>query len=388
MRKVAVAGVGMTKFGLSLKTEIEMFAEAAMDAIKGSNLEARDVEALFLGNVFGDFSEGQVNIAPFCASEIGMRTGAPATRVEGGCASASVAIREAYMWVASGVYDIVVAGGTERCLMMDTELATKTFAMGADSRYEAFSGITFPGIFAMAANLYSHKYGYPLKRLKESMARVAVKNHQNGLKNPLAQFHKEITIDTVLNSPMIADPLQLFDCCPFSDGAAAIVLASDNVIRRLTDKPVYILGVGQAHGGPLYRQRDLTRIQAREAAAAQAYKMAGLKPTDINLCELHDCFTIAEILAMEGLGFYGFGEAAGAVERGETSLNGKVTINSSGGLKSKGHPIGATGAAQAYEIVKQLRGECGERQVKNAKYGMTDTLGGDLATMVDIIYGV
>ncbi|SFQ95417.1 thiolase domain-containing protein [Desulfoscipio geothermicus] len=388
MRRVAVVGVGMTKFGSSDKSQVEMFSDAAMEAINESNIRAKDIQALFLGNGLGDFEEGQMNMAPMCAAELGMPMDAPATRVEGACASASVAIRDAFMWVASGFYDIVLAGGTERATAMGTPLATRTFAMGSDSKYEGFNGITFPGAFAMVARLYANKYGISLEKLKERMAMVAVKNHKNGVKNPLAQFQKEITVETVLNSFIVADPLQLFDCCPFSDGAAAIVLASEEVAKRLTDKPVYILGVGQASNGPLYRQKDITRIRAREAAAAQAYKMAGLTPADIDVCELHDCFTIAEIVASEGLGFFAFGKGSEAVEKGETAIGGRIPINPSGGLKAKGHPIGATGAAQAYEIVKQLRGECGDRQVKGARVGMTDTLGGDFATVVNIIYGI
>lgn len=388
MRKVAVAGVGMTKFGVSEKSQVEMFAEAAMEAIITSSLKPKDIQALFVGNVLGDFEEGQMNIAPFCAAEIGLGPAVPATRVEGACASASVAIREAFIWVASGFYDIVLVGGTERAMAMGTPLATRTFAMGTDSRYEEFAGITFPGAFAMVARLYSVKYGIPLEKLKERMALVAVKNHKNGVKNPLAQFRKEITVETVLNSAMVADPLQLFDCCPFSDGAAALVLTTEEIAKKLVEKPVYILGVGQGSNGPLCRQKDVTRIRAREEAAQQAYKMAGLTPKDIDVCELHDCFTIAEIVASEGLGFFDFGKGSEAVEKGETQIGGRIPINPSGGLKAKGHPIGATGAAQAYEIVKQLRGECGERQVEGAKIGMTDTLGGDLATVVNIIYGI
>lgn len=388
MRRVAVVGVGMTKFGPSAKSQVEMFAEAAMEAIEGSNISSKDVQALFLGNVLGTFEEGQMNIAPLCASELGMPVYAPATRVEGACASASVAIRDAFMWVASGFYDIVLAGGTERTAAMGTPLATRTFAMGSDSRYEEFSGITFPGAFAMVARLYAEKYHIPLGKLKERMAMVAVKNHKNGVKNPLAQFQKEITVETVLGSSLVADPLQLFDCCPFSDGAAAIILASEEMAKKLTSKPVYILGVGQGSNGPLYRQKDITRIRAREAAAEQSYRMAGLTPADIDVCELHDCFTIAEIVASEGLGFFEFGKGSEALERGETAIGGRIPINPSGGLKAKGHPIGATGAAQAYEIVKQLRGECGDRQVERAMVGMTDTLGGDLATVVNIIYGI
>jgi acetyl-CoA C-acetyltransferase/acetyl-CoA acyltransferase len=378
----------MTKFGISEKSNVEMFAEAAMEAINTSNLKPKDIQALFVGNVLGDFEEGQMNIAPFCAHEIGLDVSVPATRVEGACATASVAIRDAFIWVASGFYDIVLVGGTERAMAMGTPLATRTFAMGSDSKYEEFSGVTFPGVFAMIARLYSKKYAIPLEKLKERMAMVAVKNHKNGAKNPLAQFQKEITMEKVLTGPMIADPLQLFDCCPFSDGAAALVLTTEEIAKKLVEKPVYILGFGQASNGAICRQKDITRIKAREVASKKAYEMAGLTPGDIDLCELHDCFTMAEIVASEGLGFFDFGKGSEAVEKGETQIGGRIPINPSGGLKAKGHPIGATGAAQGYEIVKQLRGECGGRQVEGAKTGITDTLGGDLATIVNIIYGI
>ncbi len=385
MREVAVVGVGMTNFGISEKTQIEMFSEAAMEAITESNIEPRDIQALFLGNVLGDFEEGQMNMAPMCAADIGIPN-IPATRFEGACASATVALRDAYMWVASGFYDMVLAGGTEKAMVMGTPMATRTFAMGSDSRYESFAGITFPGAFGMAAHLYSKKYGIPLEKLKEQMAIVSVKNHKNGVLNPKAQFRKEITVEKVLSGIVIADPLQLLDCCPFSDGAAALVFASADKAKDLTKKPIYIAGTGQGSAGPLYTQKDFTVVKSREVSSKRAYKQAGIGPKDIDVCELHDCFTIAEILAIEAMGFFEYGKGSQASEDGETALDGKIPINPSGGLKAKGHPIGATGAAQAYEIVKQLREECGERQVKGAKIGMTDTLGGDLATVCNIIF--
>lgn len=216
---------------------------------------------------------------------------------------------------------------------------------------------------------------------------VAVKNHKNGTLNPKAQFRKEITVDDVLNSAMVCDPLQLYDCCPFTDGAAALVLTTEEIAKKRGSKPVYILGAGQGSMGALHHQRDYTVMQGRISSAQQAYKMAGLTPADVDVCELHDCFTTAEIIASECLGFFEFGKGSQAVEEGITSLRGSIPINPSGGLKAKGHPIGATGAAQVYEIVKQLRGECGERQVEGAKVGITDTLGGDAGTIVNIILG-
>jgi acetyl-CoA C-acetyltransferase len=388
MREVAVLGVGMTKFGptdLSIK---ELFAQAALEAIRESNMTSRDVQALFVGNVLGDFAEGQMNLAGFLADEIGLPPHIPSTRVEGACATASIAFREAFMWVASGFYDIVLVGGVEKVSSMGTPLATRAFAMATDSHYEEFCGLTFPGVFAMLTHLYAHKYGIPLPTLKEQMARVAVKNHHNGAMNPLAQFQAEISMEKVLNSFMVCDPLQLYDCCPFSDGAAAVVLASREIAQARVAKPVKVLGVGQGSAGALSRQKDFTVMKSRVASARQAYKMAGIEPRDVDLCELHDCFTIAEIVAGECLGFFEFGQGGAAVEKGLTRIGGKIPINPSGGLKSKGHPIGATGCAQVYEIVKQLRGECGKRQVDGAKVGMTDTLGGDAGTVVNLILGV
>ncbi|MEJ2719241.1 MAG: beta-ketoacyl synthase N-terminal-like domain-containing protein [Deltaproteobacteria bacterium] len=338
MRDVVVLGVGMTKFGISTLSMKEMFALAALEAVEGSHIEPKDLEALFVGNVLGGFEEGQVNIAPFLAAEIGMSAKAPATRFEGACASATVAIRHAVLMVRSGIYDLVLAGGTERTTVMGTPLATKTFAMGSHSEYERFSGITFPGVFGMVAHQYSAKYGIPLPELKQSMAGIAVKNHHNGCLNPLAHFHKEITVDTVLGGPMIADPLQLFDCCPFSDGAAALVVADAAKFKDKVRTPVYVTGTGQGTAGPVYQQRDLTRMAAREASVKNAYEEAGIGPADVDLCELHDCFTIAEIVASEALGLFEFGKGAAAAAAGESSLAGRIPINPSGGLKAKGHP--------------------------------------------------
>jgi len=387
MRKVAVVGVGETKFsGAQAKTSVELFAEAAMEALDESNLKPKDVQALYLGNVLGDFSEGQGMVQAFAAENIGCFN-IPANRYEGACASASMAVRDAFMWVASGFYDVVLAGGVERAATMGTALATRTFSMFSDARYEFPSGITFPAVFAMLAHLYSAKYGIPLEKLKEQMATVSVQSYRRGMFNPKAHLRKEVTVEAVLKSFMVSTPLQLHDCCPFSDGAAAVILTSEEVAKKLTDKPVYIIGVGQSSSGPLANQQDyLPRLRAREISSKQAYDMAGLKPEDIDVCELHDCFSIASLISAEGLGFFEFGKSGEAWMKGEADIGGKVAINPSGGLKSKGHPIGATGAGQVYEITKQLRGEVEpERQVEGAKIGMTDTLGGDGGTLVNLI---
>jgi len=386
MRKVAVVGVGMTKFsGKQDKTAVELYAEAAMDAIQEANLKPKDIQAVFMGNCLSDFAEGQSQAQAFVADYIGA-SHVPANRYENACASSSAAFRDAFMWVASGFYDIVLVGGSETAAKMGTPLATRTFAMASDSRYEYPAGITFPGVFALLAHLYSKKYNVPLERLKKQMAQVTVNSHFYGARNPKAQFQKEITVDDVLSSFMVSQPLQLYDCCPFSDGGSAAVLVAEDKVKKLSDKPVFVAGVGQASAGNLLSQKEfLPRLRSRELAAQQSYKMAGLTPKDIDVVELHDCFSIATIIALEGLGFFENGKAGQGVEKGETKIGGKIPVNLSGGLKSKGHPIGATGTAQVYEIVRQLRGECGERQAEGAKVGMTDTLGGDGGTLCNVI---
>jgi acetyl-CoA C-acetyltransferase/acetyl-CoA acyltransferase len=390
MEKVAVVGVGATKFsGPQEKTEVELFAEASMEAINESNLKPKDIKSLFVGNVLGDFAEGQGMVQAFAAENIGCLY-VPANRYEGACASASMAIREAFIWVASGYYDIVLAGGVERAATMGTGMATRTFAMFSDARYEYPSGITFPAVFAMLTHLYADTYGIPLEKLREQMARVSIQSYRHGSVNPKAQFYgknSDMTVEKVLGSFVVSTPLTLHDCCPFSDGAAAVVLASEDVARKLTDKPVYITGVGQSSCGPLCNQNEyLPRIRAREISSGQAYEMSGVTPEDIDICELHDCFSIASLIAAESLGFFEFGKAGEAWERGEADIGGQVAINPSGGLKAKGHPIGATGAGQVYEIVKQMRGEVEpERQVEGARTGLTDTLGGDGGTLVNMI---
>lgn len=387
MRKVAVVGVGETRFGPAQeKTGVELFAEAAMEAINESKLKPKDIQALFLGNVLGDFSEGQGSIQAFAAENIGCFN-IPANRYEGACASSSIAIRDAFMWVSSGFYDIVLAAGVERAATMGTPLATRTFAMFSDSRYEFPTGLTFPGVFALLAHLYAAKYNIPLPKLKEQMATTSIQSYRYGKLNPKAHFQKEVTMEQCLTSFMVATPLQLHDCCPFSDGAAVAVLTTEEIAKKLTSKPVYIIGVGQASSGPLCNQKaHLPRIRARELAAEQSYNMAGVKPEDIDICELHDCFSIAALIAAESLGFFDYGTSGEAWMKGQAAIGGKVAINPSGGLKAKGHPIGATGAGQVYEVVKNLRGEVPPgRLVEGAKIGMTDTLGGDGGTLCNLI---
>ena len=390
MKKVAVVGVAQTKFsGPQEKTGVELFAEAGTEAISESHLKPKDIKALFVGNALSDFEEGQGMIQSYAAENIGCLY-VPANRYEGACASASMAIRDAFIWVASGFYDIVLAGGVERAATMGTGLATRTFAMFSDARYEYPSGITFPAVFATLTHLYADTYKIPLQKLREQMAQVTIQSYRHGSINPKGQFYgknADMSVEKVLGSFVVSTPLTLHDCCPFSDGAAAVVLASEEAAKKLTDRPVYITGIGQASCGTLSNQSDyLPRIRAREISSQQAYDMSGLKPQDIDLCELHDCFSIASLIATESLGFFEYGTSGEAWEKGQADIGGKIAINPSGGLKSKGHPIGATGAGQVYEVVNQLRGEVeAERQVPDASTGMTDTLGGDGGTLVNMI---
>src|SRR6185503_3023642 len=365
MRRVAVIGVGITKFGKHDRTSGELFAEAAAEAIVDAEIGAGEIQSLYYGNVTGGESERQLHTSPLAATLLGLPT-IPTTRVENACATSHVAFRHALMEIASGVSDVVLVGGAERVLNVPTESATEFFAYCSDASLEQPAGLTFPGVFALIARAHMDKYG----TTEEQMAHVAVKNHRHGVHNPKAQFRKEISLETVMKSAYVADPLKLFDCCPFTDGGAAVILASEKVARNHR-RAVWVLGTHAA----------------TDTAAAGAYMQAGRGPGDVDVVELHDCFTIAEIVATEGLGFFEPGTGGMAAEKGWTSIGGKIPINPSGGLKSKGHPIGATGAAQIAEIVTQLRGEAGPRQVEGARTGLTHTLGGNTATVLVSLFG-
>jgi acetyl-CoA C-acetyltransferase len=382
MRRVAIIGVGVTKFGRHDRTSGELFAEAAVDALADAELEPRAVQALYYGNVVGGETEKQLHCGPVAASILGL-AGIPTTRFETACASSHAAFRHAVMEIASGISDIVMVGGAERVLNVPTDESTEYFAYASDAMWEQPLGLTFPGVFALVARAHMEKYG----TTEEQMAAVAVKNHHHGTLNPKAQFRKEITLEQVMTSAKVADPLKLYDCCPFSDGGAAVILASEEVARTRR-RAVWVLGSAAASDWMLIGdKRDLSRVPATERAAASAYRQAGLGPQDVDVVELHDCFTIAEIVATEGLGLFEAGTGGVAAEKGWTSLGGKVPVNPSGGLKAKGHPIGATGAAQVAEIVTQLRGEAGPRQVEAARTGLVHTLGGNTATVLVSLLG-
>jgi acetyl-CoA C-acetyltransferase/acetyl-CoA acyltransferase len=382
MRRVAVIGVGVTKFGKHDRTSAELFASAAVDALADAEIEPRAVQSLYYGNVVGSETEKQLHMGPQAASVLGIPT-IPTTRFEAACASSHAAFRHAVMEIAAGVSDIVLVGGAERVLNVTTEESTEYFAYASDAMWEQTLGLTFPGVFALVARAHMAKHG----TTPEQMAAVAVKNHRHGVLNPKAQFQKEITMEQVMKSPLIADPLRLYDCCPFTDGGAAVVLASEE-IARTRKRAVWVLSSAAASDYMLlHDKRDLSRVPVTERAAASAYRQAGKTPADVDVVELHDCFTIAEIVATEGLGLFEPGTGGIAAEKGWTSLGGKVPVNPSGGLKAKGHPIGATGASQVAEIVTQIRGEAGPRQVDGASTGLVHTLGGNTATVLVSLFG-
>jgi acetyl-CoA C-acetyltransferase len=308
----------------------------------------------------------------------------PGTRVESACASGGLAFRQAYMAVASGMHDIVLATGVEKMTDVDGAAATYALSTAADQEYECYHGITFPGLYAMMANAHMHKYGTTRKQL----AAVAVKNHENGSKNPLAQFRSKVTAEQVMSSVMVADPLRVLDCSPVTDGAAAVIVAPLDMARKLARHPA-VRVAASAHATDaiaLHDRADLAELASTQKAAEDAYKQAGIGVDDLSFCEVHDCFTIAEIMVTEALGLFDRGSGGQAAETGVTALDGKIPINPSGGLKSKGHPVGATGIAQVREAVLQLRHECGDRQVKNATRGLTQNMGGTGASSVIHIF--
>ncbi|NVO67263.1 thiolase domain-containing protein [Methanofollis tationis] len=386
MRDVAVIGVGCTNFGEWWDRSFRnLFVEAGVMAIEDANLAGEQIDAMYVGNMSaGRFIE-QEHIGALIADYSGLATdNIPATRVEAACASGGLAFREAVISVASGMTNIAVAAGVEKMTDVDTSLSTDALAAAADREWEGFVGATFPGLYAMIATDYMHRY--PLTR--EHLAQVAIKNHYNGARNPIAQFQKEITLDTVLNSTMVADPLRLFDCSPITDGAAAVVVAPLEMAKKFTDTPIKVLATAQASDTiALHDRRDVSTLDATVAAGNRAFKMAGLERKDIDFVEVHDCFTIAEICAIEDLGFCKKGEAGRLTAEGYTALDGNLPVNTSGGLKACGHPVGATGIKQVYEAVLQLRGEAGKRQVAGAEIGMTHNVGGTGATVAAHIFG-
>ena len=406
-RDVCVVGAGMTRFHHKLHAEKqgrEIFVEAALEAAASvdNGFSLRDAEALYLGCFSSDMFEKQAHISALMADWLSINP-MPAVRVEDACASSGVAINLGALAVASGLYDVVLVGGVEKMRNLDTSQVTDTLAMAADTSYEAAMGFTFPGLYAAIADAHFKRYGSTW----EQLASIAVKNHVNGALNDKAQYQETIMeiagklgerkglkfkdelefLRSELN-PMVASPLRLFDCCPISDGAAVVILAAEEVASRFTDAPVKLLGLGQASDSmALHDREDLTTLKATTLASRQAYNMAGIKAKDVDVACVHDCFTVAEMVASEDLGFFPKGKGGVAAVEGRTGLSGDKPINPDGGLKAKGHPVGATGAAMVVEIYKQIRGQAGRHQIKDVEVGLTHNVGAAGATVAVQVYG-
>jgi len=381
MREVAVIGVGMTKWGeLWEKSLRTIFVETALLALDDAGVDR--IDSMYVGSMSSGLFVGQEHIASLLADYLGQAP-VPSARVETACAAGGLALRLGFMEVASGMSDVVLVSGIEK--MTDVNGYEATYALGtaADQEYEGYHGITFPGLYALIARAHMEKYG----TTREQLALVAVKNHLNGSKNPLAQYPFKITVDSVLNSVMVADPLRILDCSPITDGAAAAILCPVEMARKMKKPVVKIIGSGHATDSiALSSRKDLTWLEATYQAGKRAYAMADKKPENIDILEVHDCFTIAEICVLEALGIVEKGKGGEAAEDEITYLEGKIPVNTSGGLKAKGHPVGATGVAQVIEIVKQLRGEAGKRQVKDPRIGMAQNMGGSGGSAVVHIF--
>lgn len=377
----AIVSAGMCKFG---KREglywRELFLEAFKELLdKCPELDPKkDVEALFVGMMCEGF-EHQGHAGSTAATWAGLIPKA-AIRTEAACASAGAAVRFGVAAIASGLHDIVIAGGAEKMTNLSTPEATELIATADDFHFDQWSGLTFPGFFALMATRHMHLYG----STPEDLARIAVKNHANGTLNPKAHFQKAIKLEEALQSRMIAWPLRLYDCCPISDGSALLLITKPELAKKYTDTPVYIVGQGFSCDSILAFEKDYktATFRANVEAARQAYKMADLTPKDIDVAEVHDCFTISELVAYEDLGFCKKGEGPKLIREGIVTRDGSLPVNPSGGLKCKGHPVGATGAAQLYEIFLQLRGEAERRQVADAEIGLAHNLGGPGASAV------
>ncbi|HEU0020635.1 MAG TPA: beta-ketoacyl synthase N-terminal-like domain-containing protein [Dehalococcoidia bacterium] len=407
-RPVSIVGAGMSQFGaFKGKTSRDLFVEAFRDMTDhlDQGVGVEDIECGYIGNYSSDLFEGQGHTAPIIADWLGL-TPAPVTRIENACASSGSAMREGIMAIASGLYDIVLVGGVEKMTDLPTEGVTDVLASAADGLYEVPAGLTFPGIYGALAKAHMDRYETNLSHL----LKVGIKNHNNGALNPKAQFNTTIRgmmerriaraeqrgepvpdwkdeiefLNDPRANPWIAWPLRLYDCAPITDGAACILLVAAEIANSFTEKPVHIAGTGQATGRPLHDAEELTSLSAAKYAAAQAYQMAGISPQDIQVAEVHDCFTIAEIIATEDLGFFAPGEGPHAVDEGRTALDGDRPVNTSGGLKAKGHPVGASGVAQIIEVFHQLRGEAGARQLpgSNLEVGLAHNVGGTGGTCV------
>ena len=370
VEKVCVIGAGSTKYGKLEDSISDLTIQASADAIQSAGIVPKEIKAGYISNVFG-VADKQVHLGPVVMSNLGIPE-RPSLSIESACGSGSVSFREAYANVAAGFYDVVLVTGVEKVTQTGTDWTTTYFSYCSDFFYEGQSGASFPGLFASMARAYLTEF----KATEEDFAMVAVKNHENGFLNPKAHIRKKITVDDVMNSAVVASPLKLYDCCPFSDGASSVIICSEKFAKDHSKDHIQVIGSGRGgSSAALQGRQHLTTIPSTKIACEAAYKMAGITPKDVDFAEVHDCFTIAEVVDTEDLGFFEKGKGVDAVREGQTKRNGEVPINPSGGLKSKGHPIGATGVGQVVEVFDQLTGQAGERTVNDAKIGLTQNFG-------------
>ncbi|MYB30286.1 MAG: thiolase domain-containing protein [Cenarchaeum sp. SB0663_bin_5] len=370
VESVCVLGAGSTKYGKLDDSIVDITVQASADAINSAGIEPADIKAGYISNVFG-IADKQVHLGPVIMSNLGI-SDRPSLSIESACGSGSVSFREAYANVAAGFYDCLLVAGTEKVTHTGTEWTTTYFAYCSDFFHEGSAGASFPGLFAAMARAYLTEFG----ATEEDFAQVAVKNHNNGILNPKAHLRKKITIDDVMKSAVVASPLKLYDCCPFSDGASAVILCTEEFAKKTGGDYIKVTGSGRG-GSPaaLQGREHITTIPSTVIASRSAYKMAGITAKDVDFAEVHDCFTIAEIVDTEDLGFFEKGKGVEAAREGRTALNSDISINPSGGLKSKGHPIGATGVGQVVEMYDQLTGQAGPRTVHDAHIGLTHNFG-------------
>lgn len=376
-KKVAVVGGAYTKFGEHWEKSLKDLAmEAGGAALADAKLDGESVQALYIGNMSAGKFIGQEHLAAMAAEHSGLAP-IPATRVEGACASGALAFRKAYLSILSGKYDIVIAAGAEKMTDLKGSDAIATLMGAGDQEWESSVGLTFAGLYAIMARAHMHQYG----TTQEQLASVAVTNHKNAALNKKAQFPFPVTLEQVLNSPMIADPLRLLDCSPITDGAAAVILASEEAAKKF-ENPVWINSCEQASDTlALHDRKSLTEMNATKVAAKKAYEESDLKPENIDIAEVHDCFSINEILAVEDLGFCNKGEGGKFVEE-KVSREGEMPVNTTGGLKGIGHPVGATGIRQIIDLMKQLQGNYGQLQVNGVNNALALNVGGSGATAV------
>ena len=381
MRDVSVIGIGITKFGeLWDRSLRELGLETGLAAISDAGITSKDIDALYIGNMAAGSTLQQEHVSALIADYCGLTSqNIPATRVEAASASGGLAIRQAYMAIAGGFIDIAVVGGAEKMTDVSDSESSYTVSMGSDEQWEAQTGATFASLHAMIAQSHMDEFG----TTREQLSAISEKNHYHASMNPMAQFPFKISGEAVSNSGIVSSPLRMLDCAPNSDGAAAVVLCATEKAKKFKKKGIRIIGSGQASDTlSLHHREHLNRLPAIGIAAKRAFKSCGKKVTDIDLIEVHDNFTISEVIALEEIGIFKRGKAAEMSLKGETRLGGKIAVNTSGGLKARGHAPGATGIAQIIEVVKQLRGEAGDRQVEGAKIGMTENHGGTAATAV------